>query len=71
LIAAWTATAIVASVAPAACWSLVTKFISHDQFAKSDMASWVFCLFYGSWLFWAIAAFAATRSYQLKSMKAK
>jgi len=30
-------------------------------------ATWVPCLFYGSWLLWAIAAGGATRSYQLHS----
>ena len=31
------------------------------------IAFWVFGLFYGSWLLWAIAAGVATRSYQLRS----
>ncbi|MGE5846364.1 MAG: hypothetical protein ACM34O_06540 [Ignavibacteria bacterium] len=31
------------------------------------MATWVPCLFYGSWLLWAITAGAATRSYQIRS----
>ena len=32
---------------------------------------WVFGLFYGSWLLWAIAACAATRSYQLRTSGAQ
>jgi DHA1 family inner membrane transport protein len=67
LFAGWTATAIVASIGPAALWSLVTKFISGELSAGGDIANWVFCLFYGSWFLWAIAAFAATRSFQLRS----
>ena len=31
------------------------------------VATWVPALFYGSWFLWAIAAAAATRSYQLRS----
>jgi hypothetical protein len=31
------------------------------------MYGWVFGLFYGSWFLWAIAAAAATRSYQVRS----
>jgi hypothetical protein len=34
---------------------------------SKGIAIWVFGLFYGSWLLWAIAAGAATRSYQLRS----
>ena len=34
---------------------------------SGGMATWVFGLVYGSWLLWAIAAGAATRSYQLRS----
>jgi len=32
------------------------------------MATWVPYLFYTSWFLWAIAAGAATRSYQLRSV---
>jgi len=67
LTAGWSATAIVASIAPAACWSLVTKLASGDQADQAGIALWVVCLFYGSWLLWAIAGGAATRSYQLRS----
>ena len=68
LIAGWSATAIVAMVGPSACWSLVTGFISGDL-GLDGIANWVPCLFYGSWLLWAIAAGAATRAYQLRSAK--
>jgi hypothetical protein len=67
LIAGWTATAIVALIGPAACWALVRGLGGgHDPGVKG-IAIWVFGLFYGSWLLWAIAAGAATRSYQLRS----
>lgn len=67
LIAGWSATALVASIGPAAIWSLITRLASGDHTGQDDMAIWVFCLFYGSWFFWAIAAGVATRSYQLRS----
>lgn len=67
LAAGWTATAIVASIGPSAIWSLIAKLFSGDQLPHGDIAVWVYCLFYGSWFLWAIAAFAATRSYQLRS----
>jgi hypothetical protein len=69
LAAGWFATAIVALIGPAACWSLVTKLaVSGDPGGpRVGIAVWVFGLFYGSWLLWAIAAGAATRSYQLRS----
>jgi hypothetical protein len=35
--------------------------------SHTGIATWVFALFYGSWLLWAVAAGAATRSYQLRS----
>lgn len=68
LCAGWTATAIVGLIGPAACWALVTAWIAggHRDGPKG-IAFWVFGLFYGSWLLWAIAAAAATRSYQLRS----
>ena len=34
------------------------------------MDVWVFGLFYGSWLLWAIAAGAATRAYQVRTADA-
>jgi len=67
LAAGWSATVIVAMVGPAACWSLVTKLIAGGDLGLQGMATWVPCLFYGSWLLWAIAAGAASRSYQLRS----
>jgi hypothetical protein len=66
LAAGWSATAIVAMVGPAACWALVTALVSGGD-RKAGIALWVFGLFYGTWLLWAIAAGAATRSYQLRS----
>lgn len=66
LVAGWSATAIVASIGPAAFWSVISKLISGRQLS-GDIAGWVFCLFYTSWFLWAIFAFAATRSYQLRS----
>ncbi len=67
LVTGWSATAIVASIAPAACWSLITKVASGDSSGPENMETWVFYLFYISWLLWALAAGAATRSYQLRT----
>lgn len=67
LIAGWTATIIVSMIGPAACWSLVNPLLNGRDLALEGMAIWVPCLFYGSWLLWAIAAAAATRSYQLRT----
>ena len=67
LAAGWSATAIVAMIGPAACWSLVTTLVAGGDPGLQGIAIWVFGLFYGSWLLWAIAAGAATRSYQLRS----
>lgn len=69
LIAGWFATAIVALIGPAACWALGRALLSGHG-PKSDIAVWVFALFYGSWLLWGIAAGAATRSYQLRTAAA-
>ena len=66
LIAGWFATAVVAMVGPAAVWSLVTQ-LSAGNANPDGIAIWVPYLFYGSWFLWAIAAAAATRSYQLRS----
>jgi hypothetical protein len=68
LAAGWSATAVVAMVGPAACWSLVTALVGGDP-NSGGIATWVCGLFYGSWLLWAIAAGAATRSYQLRSAR--
>ena len=67
LVAGWSATAVVAMVGPAACWSLVTTLVSGSNTGLGGIATWIPGLFYGSWLLWAIAAGAATRSYQLRS----
>jgi hypothetical protein len=66
LTAGWVATAIAANVGPAACWALATAKI-HGSPGPSGMATWVVSLFYGSWLLFAVAIGAATRSYQLRS----
>jgi hypothetical protein len=67
LAAGWFATAIVALIGPAACWALVIALFGDRDPGPRGIAVWVFGLFYGSWLLWAIAAGAATRSYQLRS----
>lgn len=69
LVTGWTATAIVASIGPIALWSMITMLASGEGQSKEEIATWVFCLFYTSWFLWAIAAFAATRSYQLRSSR--
>jgi hypothetical protein len=66
LVAGWSATVVVAMIGPVACWSLVSGLIDGDA-DFGAMYGWVFGLFYGSWLLWAIAAGAATRSYQLRT----
>jgi len=66
LAAGWSATVVVAMIGPAACWTLLSELIAGDA-DFGGMAGWVFALFYGSWLLWAIAAGAATRSYQVRS----
>ncbi len=67
LVAGWTATAIVAMIGPMSVWTLVVQILSHSLRPVPGMAMWVPCLFYCSWFLWAIAGFAATRSYQLRS----
>jgi hypothetical protein len=66
LAAGWSATAVVAPIGTAACWSLVSGLIAGGA-DFGEMSGWVFALFYGSWLLWAIAVGAATRSYQVRS----
>ncbi len=66
LLAGWSATAIVATFGPAACWAFVTGLAEGDL-DTGGMATWVFGVVYGSWVLWAIAAAAATRSYQVRS----
>jgi hypothetical protein len=68
LAAGWSATAIVSMIGPAAFWSMITKLVEAGDIGLKGMATWVPCLFYISWFLWAIAAGAATRSYQLRSI---
>ena len=68
LAAGWSATAIVAMIGPAAFWSMITKLVEGGDIGLKGMATWVPCLFYTSWFLYAIAAGAATRSYQLRSV---
>lgn len=72
LAAGWFATAIVGMIGPAAVWSLVSALVASGTAVKPaakgpGIAMWVFAVIYGSWFLWAIAAAAATRSYQLRS----
>lgn len=67
LVAGWTATSIVAMIGPMACWTLISQLMSGDIRMPDGMKLWIPCLFYCSWFLWAIAAGAATRSYQLRS----
>ena len=67
LTAGWFATAIVGLIGPAACWALITKLAAGGDLGLKGIATWVPGLFYASWLLWAVAAGAATRSYQLRS----
>jgi hypothetical protein len=66
LAAGWSATVVAATIGPIACWSLVSGLIDGDA-DFGAMYGWVFGLFYGSWFLWAIAAAAATRSYQVRT----
>ena len=66
LLAGWSATAIVATFGPAACWAFFTGLANGDT-DSGGMATWVFGVIYGSWFLWAIVAAAATRSYQVRS----
>jgi hypothetical protein len=67
LVSGWTATAIVAMIGPIAVWTLISGTLQHNLEGPPGMSIWVPCLFYISWFLWAIAAGAATRSYQLRS----
>jgi hypothetical protein len=69
VLAGWSATAVVAMVGPAACWALVSTLATGGDTGFEGIALWVPALFYGSWLLWAIAAAAATRSYQVRSAR--
>jgi hypothetical protein len=68
LVAGWTATAIVAMIGPMACWTLISQSMKGSINVPEGMKVWIPCLFYISWFLWAIAAGAATRSYQLQSV---
>ena len=68
LAAGWSATAIVAMIGPAAFWSMITNLEAGGDPGLISMETWVPFLFYSSWFLWAIAAGAATRSYQLRSL---
>lgn len=63
----WSATAMVAMMGLAACRALGTAVSSGAGGGVEGIEAWVFALFYGSWLVWAILADAATRSYRLRS----
>lgn len=67
LTAGWTATTIVAMIGPAAFWSMITMLVKGSGTGFPGMAAWVPCLFYSSWFLWAIAAGAATRTFQLRT----
>ncbi len=63
----WSATAIVGMIGPAAFWALVAAVLSGADLALGGIEFWVYALFYGSWVLWAIAEAVATRSYQVRS----
>lgn len=66
LAAGWSATAIVGMIGLAACSALINP-PAGGRNPEIGIATWVFGLFYVSWLLWALAAGAATLSYQLRS----
>jgi hypothetical protein len=66
LAAGWFASVVVATFGLSACSAFVIGLLRGDV-DSGGMATWVFGLVYGSWFLWAIAAGAATRSYQLRS----
>ena len=67
LAAGWSATIMVAMIGPAALWSLVSALPGGGDTGSVGIETWVFVAFYGSWFLFAIAAGAATRSYQLRT----
>jgi hypothetical protein len=67
LTAGWSATAIVGLIGPVASWVFFSTLAAGGPMKTRGIALWVFGLFYGSWLLWAIAAGAATRSYQVRT----
>lgn len=66
LAAGWFASVVVATFGLSACSAFVVGLLRGDV-DSGGMATWVFGLVYGSWLLWAIAAAAATGSYQVRS----
>jgi hypothetical protein len=66
LAAGWLASVVVATFGLSACSAFVIGLLRGDV-ESGGMATWVFGLVYGSWFLWAIAAGAATRSYQLRT----
>ncbi len=62
----WSATAIVSMIGPSACYALISGGASGGL-GVDGIEFWVPALFYGSWLLWAVAAAAATRSYQVRT----
>ncbi len=66
----WFATGMVALVGPGACWVLLSKALAGDDLRLGGIAPWIPAVFYGSWLLWASAAGAATRSDQLRTGRA-
>jgi hypothetical protein len=69
LAAGWFASVLVATFGLSACFAFVVGLIRGDV-ESGGMATWVFGLVYGSWFLWAMAAGAATRSYQLRTATA-
>jgi hypothetical protein len=67
LAAGWSATLIVAMIGPSALWALIRALASGGT-GIVGIEAWVVTLFYGSWFLFAIAAAAATRSYQVHSL---
>jgi hypothetical protein len=67
LAAGWAATTIVAMIGPAALWSAVSALAGGGAAGSEGIQTWVFALFYGSWFLFAMAAGAATLSYQRRS----
>ena len=71
LAAGWSATAVVALIGPVACRVLISDLLKGEDTGFGDMAIWVPCLFYFSWLFYAVAIGAATRSFQLRTAQSE
>jgi len=67
LTAGWSATAIVGTIGPVACWTIIKLLAGGHDPGLRGIAIWIPCLFYGSWFLFAIAIGLATRSYQLRS----